>query len=118
MADYYALNADKSVSPIDNTLDWAKAYEDREGRRVGLTELDGARVSTVFLGLNHAFDPLGPPMIFETMVFPPDSSSDVFCERYSTYAKAEAGHVRAVALVKDHLAAGKPLSEMPYSFED
>ena len=48
-------------------------------------------VSTVFLGVNHAFLP-GPPMIFETMIFEGDRAGDLW--RYSTWDEAEAGHRR------------------------
>lgn len=51
----------------------------------------GARVSTVWLGLDHQFGD-GPPLIFETMVFPAESSMDLDCERYSTEEEAKAGH--------------------------
>jgi hypothetical protein len=119
MADYYRLNADKTVTAIDDPARWAEAYEDREARRVGWTTLEtGERISTVFLGLNHSIREDGPPLIFETMVFGPDDMMDHFCERYSTYADAVSGHERAVAMVKAHLAAGKTLSDLPYSFEE
>lgn len=50
----------------------------------------------VFLGLDHSFDD-GPPLIFETMVFPSESDyADLDCERYSTPAQAVAGHAAMV----------------------
>lgn len=53
---------------------------------------NGRWVSTVWLGLNHAFG-AGPPVIFESMVFDTrDSMGEVDCERYSTEAEALAGH--------------------------
>ena len=47
-------------------------------------------VSTVFLGMGHAYG-LGPPLLFETMVFPDGDLWDEH-ERYTTWAEAEAGH--------------------------
>jgi hypothetical protein len=64
MAEYYRLNADHSVTPISDPQEWAIAFEDRDKRRVAKTKLpDGTMISTVFLGLNHAYGD-GPPMIF------------------------------------------------------
>lgn len=50
------------------------------------------RISTVFLGLNHQIDDDGPPLIFETMVFP---SEDQW--RFSTYDEAIHFHDQKVA---------------------
>lgn len=91
MSDYY----NRKGEPID-TMQWAMQFRD-EDRVVAKTELpDGKTVSTVFLGLNHRFGD-GPPLIFETMVFGPDSYIDMDCERYSTEEQAKAGHEAMVA---------------------
>ncbi|MDQ2750234.1 MAG: hypothetical protein M3Y44_12030 [Actinomycetota bacterium] len=45
-------------------------------------------VSTVWLGIDHKWSHLGPPIIFETMVFPECEVS----RRYATEAQARAGH--------------------------
>lgn len=74
-------------------LAWAAWFEDRDARRVALTELPGGRVSTVFLGLDHNFMRHGPPLLFETMVFMDDECEQ---ERYATWDEAEAGHKRMV----------------------
>jgi hypothetical protein len=47
----------------------------------------GIRVSTVYLGLNHAYGD-GPPLLWETMTFP---GCDI-CERYSSVEQAIEGH--------------------------
>jgi hypothetical protein len=61
--------------------------------RVARTELPGGReVSTVFLGLDHQWMPDGPPLLFETMVFP---ECDV-CERCSTWDEAVEQHEQVV----------------------
>ena len=64
------------------------------------TERYGILVSTVWLGMNHAFRPMSPILIFETMIFS-DGSSQVFDyqERYTTEAQALEGHRRACQLV-------------------
>ena len=69
-------------------------------RRVALTEFGPVYVSTVFLGLDHAFG--GPvPILFETMIFgAPLEELDYYQERYATLEEACLGHERAVALVR------------------
>lgn len=82
--------------------EWASKFEDDDDRRVAETTVGIFWVSTVFLGLNHAWGG-GPPLIFETMVFNQDSErefEDVFCERYSTEEEALAGHKEVVARLK------------------
>lgn len=52
----------------NDTLAWAKAFE-KGDRHVGWINLsNGYIISTVWLGLNHAYGD-GPPLIYETMVF-------------------------------------------------
>jgi len=71
---------------------WAQTFENLEYRRIGYTELPGGcRVSTVWLGLDHGFGE-SPPLIFESMVFGPDDSTDLDCIRYATREEAEQGH--------------------------
>lgn len=63
-------------------------------RHIDVTDLGTlGRVSTVFLGLNHAYFG-GPPMIFETMIF--GGPMDEYMDRYSTEEEAVAGHAFAV----------------------
>jgi hypothetical protein len=59
-------------------------------------------ISTVFLGLDHNFDPNGPPILFETIVF--NGPLDEWQKRYVSYDFAEHGHKQAVALVERALA--------------
>src|SRR5262245_52369685 len=52
----------------------------------------GTWISTVWLGIDHSFFN-GPPLIFETMVFPSrDKLSNLDVERYATEEEAIAGH--------------------------
>ena len=65
--------------------------------QVALDFVDGARVSTVFLGIDRAYlDHV--PIVFETMVFGGPCHQDT--RRYSTWDEAERGHAEMVALVK------------------
>lgn len=73
---YYRLNPDHSVEPLlgdDAVLEWGKCFDKSADRIVAQTTLpNGKWVSTVFLGLDHCYDPdpAKPPLVFETMVFP------------------------------------------------
>ena len=76
---------------------WA-IWFDTANRHVALTQInEDVKVSTVFLGNDHNWDD-GPPILFETMIF--GGPHDEFQERYCTWAEAEAGHARAVALAR------------------
>lgn len=70
-------------------------------RRIALTEIESVQISTVFLGLNHAWDD-GPPMLFETMVFGGPLSEEQ--DRCSTYDEAEAMHERMCERVRRAIA--------------
>jgi hypothetical protein len=84
-------------TPVPASLEkWAKWFEGSdETRRVALTKGDDYLVSTVFLGLDHQFG-RGEPLLFETMIF--GGPHDQYCDRYSTWDEAEAGHAKAVEL--------------------
>lgn len=97
---------DKSVNPIDFDAFAALKY-DADGNvsayaRIGLDRIDDSvEVSTVWLGLNHAFMPGGPPLIFETLIF--GGRHDGELQRYSTESEALAGHLHAI----NELRAGR-----------
>lgn len=74
---------------------WAEDFRDN---RIALDEIDGHRISTVYLGINHAWGD-GPPLIFETMIFGGAFEDSQW--RYSTEAEALAGHAAAVKMVRE-----------------
>ena len=93
---------------------WAAAFEKTERRVAETFLLDGSRVSTVFIGLDHAFSD-GPPQVFESAVFfahestdrgapqmfngRPLGESEIF-GRYSTWGAAQRGHAAIVAALR------------------
>lgn len=85
----YILKGHETVSCPD-LLKWGKWLETVD-RHVADTKHGDVRVSTVFLGLDHAFGG-GSPILFETIVF--DGSGDDQMERYHTWDEAEEGHRR------------------------
>lgn len=82
------------VVPTDDYMLWASKFD--ENRRVGDDTVDGVRVSTVFLGLDHGYH--GTPLWFETMTFGGDYERDT--ERYTTWEQAEQGHAEVVRRLK------------------
>lgn len=108
MSDHYVLGSDARTPVPADLLEWARACEAPHQRarngdmvprpgdgwaQVANTKEAGWRVSTVFLGLDHAFG-AQPPLLFETLIF--SGPLDGEMERYSTWAEAEAGHARFV----------------------
>jgi hypothetical protein len=116
MGRYYVSRPGGVVCETDEVLEFGRwyatsgdvAFKDG-GRRVALDEhLPGDLwVSTVFLGINHAFDRTRPPVLFETMVFPSGGLSELYGRRYATAEEALAGHAHVVAKIR----AGEPLEE-------
>lgn len=94
MSEHYILDG-QTVVPAD-LMTWARWFE-KADRHVAHDVTGEASVSTVFLGLDHAWGG-GPPQLFETMVFggPLDGEQ----ERYATWAEAEAGHAAMLARIK------------------
>lgn len=104
MSEHYILDGHKPI-PVD-LLTWARWLEEnRDQKRVALDEIDGTKVSTVFLGLDHSFGD-GPPLLFETMTFAPGDSGEE-CERYTTWDEAVAGH----AAMCERVRLGKPAEQ-------
>ena len=115
MTEYY----NRDGTPME-MMEWAKVFENPAQKRVAEDTVNGYWVSTVWLGLNHQWDPNGPPLIFETMVFPvgkpeggrtegaPDLGDERFCRRYSTEAEALAAH----ELVVERIRSGASLEEV------
>ena len=95
MNEYMTLDSEHNVVPT-TLQEWARMFDGRD-RVVGRTEVGKARVSTVFLGIDHSFG-MGPPLWFETMVFGGEHDEATF--RYTTWAEAEAGHARVVAALE------------------
>lgn len=92
--------------------DWGSRFE-ADDRKVALTQVGDSIVSTVLLMIDHNFSGVGPPLIFETMIFGSDGWEDLE-ERYSTKGEALAGHVRIVlTLVTEKHAEPVELDDWP-----
>jgi len=85
----------------------AAAFFRVKDRHVGYDEDRDRTISTVFLGIDHSHSREGPPVLWETMVFPKDSLNEECCFRYTSQAAARKGH----ALVCEGVADGLHTSE-------
>ena len=95
---YYVL--DEHGEPLPTTsLEAEGQLRDGPSRRVAWTDIDDkTAVSTVFLCIDHSFEPNDKPVLWETMV----RRNGYFNEqwRYSSRAEAEAGHTAVVAWLR------------------
>lgn len=75
--------------------EWVEPFQ-RQNRVVAESVIGDARVSTVFLGINHSGND-NSPVLFETLV--DGGVLDELMWRYHTWEDAEAGHQRVCALL-------------------
>lgn len=94
MSDKYIL-VDRKAVPA-TTDEWARFFENTKDRIVAKDQIGEAKVSTVFLGLDHRFGDDGPPLIFETMIFGGPHAD--YQTRCSTWEEAEEMHRVACVL--------------------
>lgn len=95
---YYTLDKEHNLIPTKNVLVWGRFFDNADNRRVGMTKRWPITVSTVFIGIDHNFEPEGPPVLFETMVFDSWRHGD-YCRRYHTWDEAQAGHAEVEKMV-------------------
>lgn len=86
----YVLKGKEPVR-VKTIEEWARSFERMPDRRVALTVRGRSHVSTVFLGIDHAFTG-GPPQLFETMAFKNGKSGELM--RCATWEEAERQHER------------------------
>jgi hypothetical protein len=91
---YYARDG----RPLDFTS-WAHLAADPDYRVVHQTEIGTYLVSTVWLGIDHNWTDTGPPLIFETMIFP-SAGTIADCSRYTTEDEARQGHRTTCILIR------------------
>jgi hypothetical protein len=94
MTDKYIL-AGKTPIKCGDILAWGK-WRDANNNQVARTVKGEVVVSTVFLGVDYAWE--GTPLLFETMIFGGEHDQDQW--RHSTWEEAEEGHEAACLAVK------------------
>lgn len=101
MSRWYILDNDHNPVAAD-VLVAAKWLEDNLERRVvkqeNILDKNGetVRVSTVFLGLDHAWNSK-TPVLWETMIF--GGEHDQYQDRYTSYQDALEGHQKAIDFI-------------------
>lgn len=94
---------DRMLRPLD-PRDAEALLKSHEDRTVGITQVGGWWVFTVFLGIDHNHFGMGRPVLFETMVFPADGGpafcDDLFQARYCTEPEAILGHCYIVGVMR------------------
>lgn len=93
----YILDEHGEPHPCEDLLAWGRWMQTADRSVAADEPLPNVRVSTIFLGLDHAFRRGAPPVLWETMIF--GGPHDGYQDRYTSRAEAEAGHRRAVELV-------------------
>jgi hypothetical protein len=101
----YILDEAGHVMPCPDLMEWARWMETCQ-HRVALDQVGDYRISTIFLGLDHSFnpDPMSDPLtympvLWETMVFDV-ISGPVFQRHYTSREAALAGHAEVIPWVE------------------
>lgn len=91
---------DNNNKPVPSTALESSEWMDKHPKRKALKQEDvgeDVHVSTVFLGMDHAWLGYGKPVLWETMIFGGDH--DQYQERYTSYEDALEGHQTALNLL-------------------
>ena len=101
MSDKYILIGQTPVLEPD-LLTWAEWFETAD-TQVALTDVGAARISTIFLALDHSWGQ-GRPLLFETIMFRDGEIREM--RRCSTWLEAERQHAEVVEEMRSKLYAG------------
>ena len=103
-AETYRATVQRRTSFREATAE--EDVENAEARRVR-EELGGVpiMISTVFLGLDHNWAPIGPPILWETMAFGIDMQ-EFGTARYASLEEARSGHAEIVSALFEHAKRG------------
>ena len=96
LGDYWILDADHKPIRV-GIVEWGKFFKSTDSRIVAQDQIGDAKVSTVFLGIDHGWGD-GAPVLFETMVFGGPHDQETW--RCCTWKQAEAQHEEACSLVR------------------
>ena len=105
---FYYLNDDNSTRECD-VMEWCHQLEEMNKyskHHLGFDEVKGYLVSTIWIGSNMNYSGVGPPLIFETLIF--NDKDSMYCEKYSTWDEAIDGHERAIQWVKNGCMVDEP----------
>lgn len=97
-SDYYILKH-RQIIIIDAKNQFNKWYRCFYHRKIRTKMVNGFFISTVFLAIAYNPNSKGPPLLFETMIFP-EKESDYYITRCATHRQALHMHRAAVDYVK------------------
>lgn len=100
MSKWYKLVNKKPVQCTPIEASNFKTVQNKNQWQVSVEEIDGHRVSTVFLTLDHNYEPTGRPVLFETMIFSSNPDIDGYQDRCCTWEEAERMHESAKEWLK------------------
>jgi hypothetical protein len=92
MSQWYILDKNNNVVETSDVEEWSKFFKSKR-RFLFYNKNDKYEISTVFLGINYAYDDNLNQLVFESMVFEHNSRADLDLNRYSTYEEAKLGHI-------------------------
>ena len=98
MSEKYILDPQGVPILCEDIMEWGRWFESNDNRKVAQTNIGDARVSTVFLGLDHRFGGHGLPILWETMIF--GGPHDQYQRRYTSREAAEDDHRRIVEALR------------------
>ncbi|MDD5274195.1 MAG: hypothetical protein PHU14_15940, partial [Methylovulum sp.] len=102
MGNLYILDGQIAMRCPD-VLQWAEFMAEPGHVQVDFANLDGAAVSTVFLGIDYNHCGIGDPLLFETLVFYGNGELGSM-RRYFCWAEAVEGHEEVVGAVRAEIA--------------
>ena len=95
---YYILDKDNNVVEVEDKEVWAE-WVDKSGEEImRKTEVNGAKVVTVFMGIGGSFHADELPALFDTVVVGGEYNGHQ--DRCSIHAEAMIAHDRLVDMVK------------------
>ena len=89
---------------LEENLDiWRQWIGNPNHRNVKQYKKHGLHVSTIFLGLDRNSSNMGPPILFETMLFDDKSGVEKGQWRFATWDKAVAHHDKLIKSIEEKL---------------
>jgi hypothetical protein len=95
---WYTLDENNKPIASSSIIEASEWMENNpEKKAVKQEKIGDVFISTVFLGLNHAWNS-DIPVLWETMIF--GGEHDQYQDRYTSYEDALEGHKKALDLIK------------------
>jgi hypothetical protein len=102
MSNYYILDNENQPIAVDDLAVWGKWMDAPLRRKLAVSKIGGAYISTCFLGLNYGTEE--SPLLWETMIFA-EGWKELHYRvwKYASREEAIAGHENACRKVQEYL---------------